>query len=162
MNLIRKMIRAARLDIKLYEEVEKDQEATRQAFLVVLIVGICSGIGAIGVSEGTGLIKGLISEVVGWLLWSGIIFLTAILLNRRLEIGELIRCLGFAYSPHTLNLLGVIPIIGSLIFIVVFLWGLAAFVIAVRQALDCETGRAILIVVLSSIPYLIIRLALAI
>ncbi|MBI2486678.1 MAG: hypothetical protein HYW01_06905 [Deltaproteobacteria bacterium] len=70
--------------------------------------------------------------------------------------------MGFAYSPHVLNLFGFIPIIGFLIFIAVFLWGLAAFVIAVRQALDCETGRAILIVILSSIPYLIIRLALAI
>ena len=162
MDLIQKMIRAAKLDIQLYEEVEKDQEATGQAFLVVLIVGICSGIGTIGVAEGAGLIKGLISEVIGWLLWSGIIFLTAMLLNRRLEISELIRCLGFAYSPHVLNLFGVIPIIGFLIFIIVFLWGLAAFVIAVRQALDCETGRAILIVILSSIPYMIIRLALVI
>jgi len=158
MNLIEKMIRAAKLDVQLYEEVEKDPDATREAFLVVIIVGICSGIGTIGV-EGAGLIRGLISDVIGWLLWSGIIFLTAILLNRRLEIGELVRCLGFAYSPHALNLLGVIPIIGFLIFIAAFLWGLAAFVVAVKQALDCETGRAILIVILSSIPYLIIRLA---
>jgi hypothetical protein len=162
MTLVQKMIRAARLDIELYEEVEKDQEATRQAFLVVLIAGICGGIGTMGVAEGTGLIKGLLSEVIGWLLWSGIIFLTAILLNRRLELGELVRCLGFAYSPHALNILGFIPIIGFLIFGVVFLWGLAAFVVAVRQALDCETGMALLIVILSSIPYVIIRLAIAI
>ncbi len=158
MHLIYKMIRAAKLDIQLYEEVEKDQNATREAFLVVIVAGICSGIGTSGL-EGAGLIRGLISDVIGWLLWSGIIFLTAILLDRRLEIGELVRCLGFAYSPHALNLLGVIPIIGFLIFIAAFLWGLATFVIAVRQALDCETRRAILIVILSSIPYLIIRLA---
>ncbi|MGH7889235.1 MAG: YIP1 family protein [Thermodesulfobacteriota bacterium] len=158
MHLIHKMIRAAKLDIQLYEEVEKDQDATREAFLVVIVAGICSGIGTIGL-EGAGLIRGLISDVIGWLLWSGIIFLTAILLDRRLEIGELVRCLGFAYSPHALNLLGVIPIIGFLIFIMAFLWGLATFVIAVRQVLDCETRRAILIVILSSIPYLIIRLA---
>lgn len=95
-------------------------------------------------------------------MWSGLIFLTAMLLNRRLELGELLRCLGFAYSPHALNLLGIVPILGFLIFAVAFLWGIAAFVVAVRQALDCETGLAILIVILSSIPYVITRLALVI
>ncbi|MGH7808207.1 MAG: YIP1 family protein [Thermodesulfobacteriota bacterium] len=162
MNLVQKMIRASMLDIQLYEEVEKDQEATRQAYLVVLIAGICSGVGTLEVGEWTGLIKGLLSEVIGWLLWSGLIFLTAMLLNRRLELGELLRCLGFAYSPHALNLLGIVPILGFLIFAVAFLWGIAAFVVAVRQALDCETGLAILIVILSSIPDVITRLALVI
>ena len=142
--------------------MEGDQEATRQAYLVVLVAGICTGIGTIGAGEWTGLIKGLLSEVIGWLLWSALIFLTAMLLNRRLELGELLRCLGFAYSPHALNLLGIIPILGFLIFALAFLWGIAAFVVAVRQALDCETSMAILIVVLSSIPYLITRLALVI
>ncbi|HEX9831239.1 MAG TPA: hypothetical protein VGA94_06080 [Thermodesulfobacteriota bacterium] len=51
MNLVQKMIRASMLDIQLYEEVEKDQEATRQAYLVVLIAGICSGVGTIEVGR---------------------------------------------------------------------------------------------------------------
>jgi len=162
MDLVHKMIRAAELDIDFYEEVEKNEEATREALLVVLIVGVSSGIGTIGVSGSIGIIKGLISAVIGWILWSAIIFLTGVLFNRRVGMGELLRCLGFAYSPHVLNVLGIIPAIGFLISIVVFVWGVAAFVIAVRQALDCETGKAILIVVLSSIPYVVIRLALTI
>ena len=36
MNLIEKMIRAAKLESEFYEEVEKDEEATREALLVVL------------------------------------------------------------------------------------------------------------------------------
>lgn len=162
MNLIEKMIRAAKLDTQFYEEVEREEETTREALIVVLIVGICSGVGTIGTGGAIGIVKGLISSIIGWLLWSVIIFLTAMLFNRRVGIGELLRCLGFAYSPHVLSILGVIPFVGYFIFPVVFVWGLTAFVIAVRQALDCETGRAILVVVLSSIPYIIIRLAFAI
>jgi len=35
-----RMIRAAKLKVDLYEEVEADTTATRQAFLVVLIVSL--------------------------------------------------------------------------------------------------------------------------
>lgn len=160
MDLVHKMIRAASLDVDFYEEIEKKEEATREALLVVLIVGVSSGIGTIGVAGSIGIIKGLISAVIGWILWSVVVFLTGVLFNRRVEMGELLRCLGFAYSPHVLNAVGIVPVVGFFILAVVFVWGLMAFVIAVRQALGCETGKAVLIVVLSSIPYVVIRLAL--
>lgn len=41
--LFDRMLRAARLDIALYEEVEADTTATGQALLVVLIVSLASG-----------------------------------------------------------------------------------------------------------------------
>ena len=44
--LVNRMIRAARLDTSLYEEVEHDQSATSQAMQVVLIVALASGIGS--------------------------------------------------------------------------------------------------------------------
>jgi hypothetical protein len=48
MNLADKMIRAAKLNVQFYEEVEKDAEATKEAFLVVLIGATCNGIRGIG------------------------------------------------------------------------------------------------------------------
>jgi len=36
-SLVTKMVRAAKLDVDLYEEVEADKTATRQAFQVVLL-----------------------------------------------------------------------------------------------------------------------------
>jgi predicted amidophosphoribosyltransferase len=48
-NLFDRMIRAARLDASLYEEVERDETATTQALIVVIISSFCAGIGtAIG------------------------------------------------------------------------------------------------------------------
>ena len=43
--LFERMMRAARLDVNLYEEVEADLTATSQAATVVGIVAVCAGIG---------------------------------------------------------------------------------------------------------------------
>jgi hypothetical protein len=55
-----------------------------------------------------------------------------------------------------LLVLAFIPLLGGLLALVVWLWRLVAGVIAIRQALDFDTGRAILTAVLGIIPYAII------
>ncbi len=42
--LVERMIRAARLEVNLYEEVEADTGATRQAMLVVIVASVAAGI----------------------------------------------------------------------------------------------------------------------
>src|SRR5262252_6299572 len=44
-SLTDRMIRAARLDVALYNEVEADTTATNQALMVVVLVAVASGIG---------------------------------------------------------------------------------------------------------------------
>jgi len=159
MELINKMIRAAKLDVTLYEEVEKDPGATTQAFLVVLIVAICGGIGAIGALGAKGIIMGIIGGIVGWVIWSALIFIVGVkIFKHTSDMGELLRCLGFAYSPGVLNILGFIPIVGFIVRIITFIWVLVTFVIAVRQALDVETGRAVLVSIIGFAFYVIISL----
>src|SRR5712692_6466966 len=72
-NLVNRMIRAARLDVTLYEEVEADETATGQAALVVLLVGMAGGLACAFSMEGHGdesliggLILGGIAALVGW------------------------------------------------------------------------------------------------
>ena len=154
-SLIDKMIRAAKLDVQLYEEVEKDPNATKQALIIVILGGICSGIGSIGVLGAKGIISGLITGIIGWFLWSLVIFLIGVkIFKHTSDLGELLRCLGFAFSPNVLSILGIIPIIGSLIRLILFVWILATFVVAVRQALDTDTGKAVLISVLGFLVFL--------
>ena len=62
----------------------------------------------------------------------------------RADVGELMRTLGFAQSPGLVRILGVIPVLGPLVLLVVSIWMLVAMVIAVRQALDyTNTLRAV-------------------
>jgi hypothetical protein len=157
MNIVNKMIRAAKLDIQLYEEVEKDLGATKEAFLVVLIGAVCNGIGSIEMLGVKGIITGIISGIIGWLLWSAVIYLIGVkIFKHTSDMGELLRCLGFAYSPNVLSILGIIPGIGIVIRFIASVWVLVAFIVAARQALDCGTGRAILISVLGFAVFVIV------
>jgi hypothetical protein len=58
--------------------------------------------------------------------------------------GELLRTLGFAQTPRLLLVLAHVPTVGLLVQLVVFVWTLITSVVALRQALDFSTGRAVL------------------
>jgi hypothetical protein len=62
---------------------------------------------------------------------------------------ELLRTLGFASAPQLLLVAARIPGLGGIVALVAWLWGLAAFVVAVRQALDVTTGRAVVVCILA-------------
>jgi len=167
------MIRAAKLDVSLYEEVEKDPEATNQALLVVFIASVCSGIGS-GVSSllaglgpvalTIGLVGGIITALVGWLIWSFVTYFIGTRLFKGPETeatyGELLRTIGFSDSPGVLAILGFVPFLGGLISFVAMIWTLIAMVIAVRQALDFTTGRAILTCIVGWIIMVVIIVSL--
>lgn len=158
-SLIERMLGAARLDIATYEEVEHDSTATGQAAMVVGIVAICAAIGA--AREG-GALGGLLSAYIGWLTWSAVTYLIGDkLLGGTATWGELLRTLGFAQSPGVLYILAFIPGFGWLIRLVVALWILVAGVIAIRQALDFSTGRAILTGVLGFLAYALVAAVFA-
>lgn len=153
-DLFNRMLRAAKLDVTLYEEVEADETATTQAILVVVLSSACSGIG-IAINEalsghgpggiGLGLVGGLFSALIAWLIWSFITYIIGTkVFGGVASFNELLRTIGFSNSPGVLSILSFIPILGGLISFAVWIWGLAAMVIAVRQALDFTTGKAIL------------------
>jgi len=123
--------------------VEADAEATTQAAIVVGIAAVASAIG--GATGGVGgFVAGLIAAFVGWLVWSGVTYLIGDkLLGGTATWGELLRTIGFAQAPGVLYILGIIPVLGAFIRLAVMIWVLVAGIIAIRQALDFSTGKAI-------------------
>ncbi|HLI29285.1 MAG TPA: hypothetical protein VKZ60_19630 [Chloroflexota bacterium] len=163
--LVARMQRAAQLDVALYNEVEHDPAATPQAFHVVLIAGVASGLGTFlslllrghGVAGLAGLVSEVVSLVVNWFVWSYVTyFIGTRLFNGRATPQELLRTLGFAITPLVLNVLGFIPVLGGLARFVAFWWMVIAGVIAVREALDVGTGAAILTVIIGAVCMLVI------
>lgn len=151
-----RMVGAAKLDVSVYEEVEADSTATGQAAGVVAIVALCSAIGGIG-GGAQGVFSGLIAALVGWAIWAGVTYLIGDkILGGTATWGELLRTLGFAQAPGVLFALGVIPLVGGLVSIAVGLWILVTGIVAIRQALDFGTGRAIATAILGFIPYVIL------
>ncbi len=77
------------------------------------------------------------------------------------DLPQLLRTLGFASAPGVLRVLGIIPLLGWIAVLAAAILSLIAWVIAVRQALDVDTGRAVLVCVLAFIAQLAIGVVLA-
>jgi hypothetical protein len=176
-QLLDRMIRAARLDSKIYTEVETDPTATRQALLIVLFYSICSGIGfgfADLLTLGTEyffvrMFTVLVGALVFWLLWSRIIYFVGTTLFKGpktpwrsiANYGELLRSIGFAATPGIVMIFAFVPFpVGGIISIVAAIWMFTATVIAVRQGLDFSTGRAISTCVVAGAIYLLLLIGL--
>ena len=149
-SLVDRMVRAAKLEPALYEEVEADPTANGQAVTVVVLSAVAAGIGGWGEGHGHGVIGGLIGALGGWVIWAFLTYIIGTKLmpgpNTRSNVGELLRTTGFAATPGMLRLLDGLPGIGGLLGFVSAVWMLAAFVVAVRQALDYEeTWRAVVV-----------------
>lgn len=171
-NIFDRMIRAARLDVSLYEEVEVDERAMTQALIVVLISSISSGIGA-SINKalsghgsmwiGVGLFWGMFSALAVWFAWSFITYLIGTkVFGGTASYGELLRTIGFSNSPGVLLIFSFIPVLGGLISLAVWIWGLAAMVVAVRQALDFSTGKAVLTCIVGWVVALVLLVVISI
>ncbi len=163
-KLFDQMLRAARFDSHLYEEVEADSTALVPAMTVVVISSIAAGIGTITERGPSGIIIGTLTALASWFIWSLLTYFIGTKLlpepQTRADPGQLLRTIGFSSSPGVIRILGVIPVFGIVAFAVSAVWSLIAMVVAVRQALDyTSTVRAVMVCILGWI-FQIIALAL--
>lgn len=156
-TLLRRMLRAALLDAHTFEEVEADRRSIGQALLVVLLA--CAAIGAAqawrasqaGLAGDRLAFQVLLSVLEPLALWIGgsaFAFMVGATFLRgpatQTDFAEVLRTTGFAFSPALLCGLGVVPApIGSGIGLLARAWTFAAVVVAIRQALDFDTKRAV-------------------
>jgi len=139
-DFFERMVRAAKLDPHLYEEVEADQNALGQAIGVVVLSSIAAGIGTFSKGGLGDIFLGSISALIGWFIWAYIIYLVGTKLlpepQTKSDPGELLRTIGFSSSPGLIRIIGIIPGLTQLVFLLTAFWMLAAMILAVRQALD--------------------------
>lgn len=159
-TLVNRMIGAAKLDVATYEEVERDPAATSQALIVVVLAGVAAGIGSIREDGITGLIGGAIIGIIAWAVFSYLVYVVGTKLlataTTQADTAQVMRALGFAYSIQILAFVGFIPVLGPIVAFIVAIWALVASVVAIRQALEMSTGRAIATAIIACIPMLIV------
>jgi len=147
-NFSNRIIRAAKLDVALYEEVEADRSASGQAMGVVVLSSIAAGIGSRSTAGLFGMLIGVVVALVGWYIWAYLTYFIGTKLlpepQTKADHGELLRTIGFSSSPGLIRVLGIIPVLQGIVFPIAAIWMLVAMVIAVRQALDyTSTLRAV-------------------
>ena len=142
------MVRAARLDVRLYEEVEADRGAMGQAVMVVVLSSIAAGIGGLGQIGISGVAVAAVMSLAGWYIWAWLTYMIGTKMlpepQTHADMGQMLRTIGFSSSPGVIRVLGIIPGLNTLVQIIAQVWMLVAMVIAVRQALDyTSTLRAV-------------------
>ena len=157
-SIVDRMRGAATLDVATYEDVEHDLTATGQAGVVVVLAAIAAGIGAAG-RGGPGILGMVIASLLGWAAWAGITYFVGTrLFGGTATWGELLRTLGFAQAPGLLAVLAIIPILGAIVRLVLFVWMIATSFVAVRQALDIDNVKTILTVLIGAIGYIVVNM----
>ena len=141
-QFINRMIRASKLDVTLYEEVEADKSATVQAAIVVVLSSLAAGVGALSLGASNFLMAPLLS-LVSWYIWAYLIYLIGAKLfpepTTKSDHGELLRTIGFSSAPGLIRVFGFTPELMTVTFIGSSFWMLACMVVGVRQALDYKS-----------------------
>ncbi len=166
--LPRRMWRAALLESALYEEVEAEPRSLGQAFVVVLLA---SGAGALGAWFGAypslRVALEALEPLVFWVGASLFAYMAGATFLRgphtQTDFAEVLRTTGFAFTPGLLRVLGGVPAINVAGLhlpptLVSDAWVVLASIVAVRQALDFSTLRA---VATFGVAYLLLWLLLA-
>jgi len=148
---VSRIIRACKLDVNLYEEVEADKAATFQAAGVVVLSSLAAGVGALSLGAFNFLMAPLLA-LVSWYVWAYLIYFIGAKFfpepTTKADHGQLLRTIGFSSAPGLIRVFGIIPNLMSIAYIAASIWMLVAMVIAVRQALDYKsTWRAVGVVV---------------
>ena len=115
---------------------------------VVVISSVAAGLGMISQVGIKGIFVGAVTALIGWYIWAYLTYFIGTKLlpepQTKADYGELLRTIGFSSAPGFIRVLGIIPVLGGIVFFVASVWMLVAMVIAVRQALDYSgTLRAV-------------------
>ncbi len=70
-----RMIRAAKLDVNLYEEVEADKSAMGQAMGVVVLSSAAAGIASFSITGVGGVLMGTVAALISWYAWAFITYI---------------------------------------------------------------------------------------
>ncbi len=165
-SMVDRMMRAAKLDAQLYEEVEADKGALGQAMGVVVLASVAGGVGSGRLGGLSGILIGTVGALIAWFIWAALTYFIGTRLlpepTTRADVGELLRTTGFSSAPGLIRVLGLVPGLTGIVFFVSGVWMLIAMIIAVRQALDYRsTFRAVGVCIIGWVVQVAVLLLLA-
>ena len=158
---------ALSLDPRTYREVEQDVDANGQAAMTVVIAALASGIGAITSGDWLRNAVGIVfSSVLEWVVFAFVAYFVGTTLFSTMQTsvtpGQVLRTVGFAQAPKFFAILGIVPLLGWLVGIVVFIWFILAAITALREAFEFDTPRAIGTGLVALIGILIVEIILGV
>jgi hypothetical protein len=161
-----RVVGAMRLDVNTFEEIERDPTAMGQAVGVITLAAVSLGIGNLYWGGFSGIVLRVIFGLIGYAVWSVLVWIVGTKVmpdpETKADFAETFRVIGFAAAPGILGVITIIPILGWLLLFLIWVWQLAAMVVAVRAVLDyTNIGKAIIVVVIGFCVYVVVNMILA-
>ncbi len=149
------MLRAARLDPGLIDDLESDPGSLLQSLGVAALGAVAVGIGAAGLGGAVVIPLTLVAALGAWLLFVALVWVLGARLLREpatsAEFGDVVRALGFAAAPLVVQVLGIVPGLARILLPLTSLWMLAAAVVLLRRVLGyAGFGRAVAVVLIAA------------
>jgi hypothetical protein len=139
-----------------FQEIENDPTAMGQAVGVIALASVSMALGWIFYGGLTGIVWTILANLVTYAVWSVFIWLfgTKVMPDpaTKADFPQTFRTVAFAISPGVLGIITIIPLLGWLIYFLLWLWQLAAMVVAVKEVLDyTDTVKAVIVVVVGMV-----------
>jgi hypothetical protein len=156
-----RIVGAMKLDPNTFEDIERDPTAMGQAVGVIALAAVSLGLGNIWYGGVPGILFGICTSLIGYSFWSVVVWLVGTKLMpdpaTKADFPEAFRVIAFASAPGILGAVTIIPLLGWLLMLVIWLWSIAAMVVAVKAVLDyTDTFKAVIVVVIGFIAYLVV------
>lgn len=156
-----RILGAIKLDVNTFEDIERDPSAMGQAVGVIALAAVSLGIGNVWYGGLSGIVFSIITSVIGYAFWALVVWLVGTKLMpdpaTKADFPEAFRVIAFAAAPGVLGIVTIIPLLGWLLLFLIWLWSIAAMVVAVKQVLDyTDTFKAVIVVVIGFVAYLVV------
>jgi len=139
---LNRIFRAVKIDPEVFNEVQKDKNATISAGIVVLLSSSAAGIGAASLGAGNFVLAPIFS-LISWFVWAYIVYFVGVKLfpdtKTKTTQFALLRAIGFSSAPGIIRIFGFNEDLMTVTFIGSAFWMLACMVVAVKAALDYES-----------------------
>jgi hypothetical protein len=158
-----RVVGAMTLKASTFQEVEQDPTAMGQAVGVIVLAAVSLGIGNVWYGGFSGIISGIVMALISYGVWAVIVWLvgTKVMPDpaTKADFPETFRTIAFAAAPGILGIVTIIPLLGWLILFALWLWQIAAMVVAVREVLDyTDTVKAVIVVVIGFVVQFVVTM----
>jgi|TARA_B100000795_G_scaffold201080_1_gene154816 hypothetical protein len=139
---LNRIYRSAKIDPEVFDEVQKDKNATVAAGIVVILSSLAAGIGASHLGAVNFFLAPVLS-LVTWFVWAYIVYFVGVKLfpdtKTKTTHLSLLRSIGFSSAPGMIRIFGFSEDLMTVTFIGSAFWMLACMVVAVKQTLNYKS-----------------------
>jgi len=139
---LNRIFRSVKIDPEVFNEVQKDKNATISAAIVVILSSSAAGIGAASLGASNFLLAPVFS-LISWFVWAYIVYFVGVKLfpdtKTKTTQFALLRAIGFSSAPGMIRIFGFNEDLMTVTFIGAAFWMLVCMVVAVKETLNYKS-----------------------